>query len=94
MRNYRQRNCPRCNTPMLHHTPGDGLAGCLRDDDWYTLSQFAAENGRFWRKKLIAMWDGGPEDAGWVRRVRNIVGPVDLAKVKPSKNFKSNLFGR
>lgn len=82
MRNYRQRNCPRCTKPMLWHSPGEVINGCLSDEDWREVKAFAYANGRNWRAKLAAVWDDSANNVGWVRRIRNILGHSGLSKVK------------
>jgi hypothetical protein len=46
----------------------------LSHEDLTALYGFAARNGRQWRAKLVAKWDGSIHDAGWIRRMRNTFG--------------------
>jgi hypothetical protein len=58
----------------------------LSHGDLTALYRFAADNGRYWRAKLVEKWDGSfdasSEAAGFYRRMRNVFGPSMLAKVK------------
>jgi hypothetical protein len=70
--------------PLLTHNEGVQAHGCVSDEDWREIKQYAKANGTRWRAKLRAEWDAG-SDEGWKRRLRNTVGPNRLAKVKPPK---------
>lgn len=68
---------------MTHYEGAPGC-GCVSDEDWREIKQYAQANGTRWRAKLRAEWDAG-SDEGWKRRLRNNLGPNRLAKVKPPK---------
>lgn len=53
----------------------------LDDEAWTALQAYAAEHGRYWKSKLRELWMTG-QDSGPLRRVRNIVGPSGLDRVR------------
>ncbi len=79
MRNYRQRLCPGC----AQYCPCDAAGRvCPVDDEMRAaLSAFKAENGLRWKAALRELWLQGKDD-GALRRVRNVVGPSRLDKIK------------
>lgn len=53
----------------------------LTPEDRGSLMQFRAQNGRTWRAALREEWIQG-QDCGWVRRVRNTLGPSGIYGIK------------
>ena len=45
------------------------------------LLEFAENNGKQWKSKLVRLWQNG-EDDGVLRQVRNAVSPSMLYKMK------------
>lgn len=59
----------------------------LNKDQATALQDFADVNGRYWKNKLIQLWNRG-QDGGLLRQVRNAFGPVWIltkCKIKPEK---------
>ncbi len=57
----------------------------LNQDMLDTLQEFAASNGKQWRAKLRRLWttNGDTSNAN-LRRLRNVIGPSGLSKIKVS----------
>lgn len=74
-----QRDCPRCGLRNREHR---GM-GCPMDKEMFeAIVKFATQRGRNWRSKLREAWLRGDDVGEELQRVRNVVGPTRLAKVK------------
>lgn len=45
------------------------------------LRQFAVDNGKTWRSKLIRLWESGQTATEELQQVRNIIGPSGLYRI-------------
>lgn len=73
MRNLGQTRCRRCN--RLHY--GCINQGCIPDDQWQELLDYAREHGWTWKAHLCDSWLAS-ETLRWAR---NIIGPSGLYKI-------------
>lgn len=58
------------------------MSSTLSLHDRESLFLFAHSHGRAWRADLRKIWNS-PHEMSWHRRVRNILGPSGLSRVKP-----------
>jgi hypothetical protein len=59
----------------------EAILARLTPEDRGSLLQFRAQHGRTWRAALREEWRQG-NDCGWVRRVRNTLGPSGIYGIK------------
>lgn len=80
VRNFYQSDCPNCG---LRRNGPHRSQGCqVTNDMLLAIATFAQRHGRQWKQKLRDCWTRGEDVGSELQRVRNIVGPTRLEKVK------------
>lgn len=71
-----QQRCRWCNAKGNNHCSVDAA---MRN----AIVEFALVNGRTWKSRLLAAWMHGEDVGAELQRVRNVVGPTGLLKLRP-----------
>ena len=53
----------------------------ITPEQWKALRTFAAMHGRTWKHQLMELWQSG-QDIGYLRQIRNTIGPRGLATIQ------------